>query len=1132
MAAPNADWTRVSTGPVPYSAFLKPIQKSQQDDRDYRLIKLDNGLEVMLVHDAKADKAAASLDVAVGHLYDPDDMPGLAHFCEHLLFMGTEQFPRENEYSEFLAKNNGSSNAFTGTSNTNYYFSVATNALSGALERFAAFFHCPLFAPSCTSRELNAVDSEHKKNHQSDMWRIFQLNKHLSKPGHVWSKFGSGNRESLTQVGRDLLAKGLLEGSGQKGPIGHLKSANGSSAATPLSSRIPSPAPSSSSVSSELEGDGGVVGRETRRRLVEWWSKEYCASRMRLCVIGKESLDELAEMVAKLFSPIANRGRDPLPMINDHPFGPNEKCTLVSTQTIMAFHVCEISFPLPYQPPYWQYQPGHFLAHFVGHEGPGSLHSYLKNKGWITALSAGPQNLARGFAMFKVTLHLTKEGFDNYRAATLAVFKYLALLRSSSFPAWYQREMSIIRGTRFRFAEKRRPEDYAVWLTEHMAWPTPRELIISAPQLVQEWDENEKPISQGEKQVREILQDLRVDQGRAFLMAKAEEHERLRGPLQWEKEPWYGTPYRVEGLDENFVAEAQGPNDIPELFLPGPNEFLPTNLEVEKHEVDQPARRPFLIRHTPLSVLWHKKDDQFWVPKANVVFEVRSPVAGTSARATVLTRLYADLVNDALTEFTYDADLAGLSYNFASQLLGLYITLTGYNDKLHVLAHHVLERARNLQIKPDRLEVMKDQAKRDWENFFLGQPYRLSDYYGRYLMSEKQWTVEEKLAELSSITAKEVEEHVVQMLANINMRILAVGNLRSDEAIQLAEMVENILQAQPISPSEVVERCLIPPDASNYVWPTLVRNPKEPNSSLTYYVHMGSFLKPQLRVTSALLAQILAEPAFNILRTREQLGYIVSCSQWTSSGESELGLRILVQSERGPGYLEGRVDAFLDEMKEKIETMSPEEFAEQKAGLERRWREKAKNLDEEFNRYFTHIDSGYVDFYRRESDANLLNAITQDDVLSLFLSRVHHSSSSRAKISIQLRSQQPRPKKVSREAISAFVNMIADRGFSAANAPWKEVFPDDTEPLFAQFAQYWQDTLAQEDWNVPSDAAKELLESLPALLEQYPAKTESEAVIPDDVSVIQDVAAFKSSLRVSDKPKPLVDWGDLPTANL
>lgn len=161
---------------------------------------------------------------------------------------------------------------------------MSPSALSGAIERFSAFFHRPLFAPSCTTRELNAVDSEHKKNHQADPWRIFQLNKALTKQGHPWSKFGSGNRDTLSAAGREAKAKGrLLANANAKGHI----EVTGSAAFPPASSRMPSPTPSSGSASSEAEPDGGTVGRETRRRLVEWWSEEYCASRMNLCVIGR-----------------------------------------------------------------------------------------------------------------------------------------------------------------------------------------------------------------------------------------------------------------------------------------------------------------------------------------------------------------------------------------------------------------------------------------------------------------------------------------------------------------------------------------------------------------------------------------------------------------------------------------------------------------------------------------------------------------------------------------------------------------------------------------------------------------------------------------------------------------------------
>jgi len=67
----DSNWKTVKRpNTVAYQLFTNPIVKSEQDDRDYRIIQLENGLQVTLVHDVKADKAAASLDVAVGHLYD------------------------------------------------------------------------------------------------------------------------------------------------------------------------------------------------------------------------------------------------------------------------------------------------------------------------------------------------------------------------------------------------------------------------------------------------------------------------------------------------------------------------------------------------------------------------------------------------------------------------------------------------------------------------------------------------------------------------------------------------------------------------------------------------------------------------------------------------------------------------------------------------------------------------------------------------------------------------------------------------------------------------------------------------------------------------------------------------------
>ena len=153
-------------------------------------------------------------------------------------------------------------------------------ALRGALARFAPFFYNPLFTASATARELKAVDSEHKKNLQSDIHRMYYVNKHLSKPGYPWKKFSTGSIESLSRAAQELHSKGLLKGNITR------QTDTASDLNTLEHSRLDITA-SSAPYSVELEGDGGLVGREIRRRLIEWWKAEYSANRMHLCVIGK-----------------------------------------------------------------------------------------------------------------------------------------------------------------------------------------------------------------------------------------------------------------------------------------------------------------------------------------------------------------------------------------------------------------------------------------------------------------------------------------------------------------------------------------------------------------------------------------------------------------------------------------------------------------------------------------------------------------------------------------------------------------------------------------------------------------------------------------------------------------------------
>ena len=102
-------------------------------------------MRCLLVHDDAVEKSAACMMVGSGNLRDPQSsgsgeggqIDGLAHFCEHMLFLGTKKYPEENHYSEFVQKNGGSKNAATGEDYTFFYFDIKNAKFSEGLDIFS-----------------------------------------------------------------------------------------------------------------------------------------------------------------------------------------------------------------------------------------------------------------------------------------------------------------------------------------------------------------------------------------------------------------------------------------------------------------------------------------------------------------------------------------------------------------------------------------------------------------------------------------------------------------------------------------------------------------------------------------------------------------------------------------------------------------------------------------------------------------------------------------------------------------------------------------------------------------------------------------------------------------------------------
>ncbi|PYH38592.1 uncharacterized protein BO87DRAFT_442857 [Aspergillus neoniger CBS 115656] len=940
------------------------MEKPLLDNRSYRVIQLLNQLEVLLIHDPDTDKAAAAMDVNVGSFSDPDDLPGTAHAVEHLCFMGTKKYPEETEYSTYLAKYGGSSNAYTASTSTNYYFELSASSTSnisessaskkgpnvsisknksplyGALDRFSQFFIQPLFLADTLDRELRAVDSENKKNLQSDTWRLEQLGRSTSNEKHPIHKFATGNYQCLYEE-----------------PVSR--------------------------------------GVDIRKRFIEFYDAHYSANRMKLVVLGREPLQELQGWVEELFSKVPNKNLhrlrwDGIPVLTE-----SELTTQIFVKPVTEQRQLNIDFTYPDEEDLVDSHPSLYLEHLIGHGGPGSALAYLKELGLADSLSAGASTLCPGSALFCIDVRLTEKGVCQHRKVLKIIFQYISMLKENPPSAWISDEISRLAEVEFKFKQKGPPSRTVSGLAQLMQNTCiPREQLLSYP-LIRKFDP---------ESIQRGLSHLRPDNFRFFLVDQQFPGDRNA------KEKWYGTEYKLENIPNDFMeelwttAQAPNPESPPKLHLPAVNEFIPQRLDVERKDVAEPARQPTLIRHDDHVRVWFKKDDQFWAPKANIKILLRSPMVALTPMYAVMTRLYVDLVEDSFDEYAYNADKAGLSYDISENAQGLIIELKGFNDKMSVLLKKVLLAVRDLEVKQEQSDVAKERVWKAYKNFDYLEPYRQINTFSRLLINERSWAPSQLLEELPAVTAEDIHSYIPQLLRQIHIEILVHGNLYKDDALSITNFVESTLRPRQFPKSQWPSRRTITlPSGANYLYERVLKNPDNINHCLEYIISVGSVSDRSQRAKLLLFSQVVAEPCFSTLRTKEQLGYIVNSAigVYVTTGT----WRILVQSERDCKYLEERCDAFLETFAHELRAMTDEIFEEHKIGLINRLLEKLKNLDQETSRFWTQIMSGVLDFEQVYQEVEHIEPLTRKDILEFFDQYIHPSSSARAKLSIHLIAQ-------------------------------------------------------------------------------------------------------------------------------
>ncbi|NVJ68394.1 MAG: insulinase family protein [Gammaproteobacteria bacterium] len=370
------------------------INKSEIDKRSYAYKLLDNGLKVMVISDPDADKAAAALDVHIGHLADPKDREGLTHYLEHMLFLGSEKYPKVGEYGEFIKKHGGFNNAGTGQEHTNYFFQIDNDYLEPALDRFSRFFIDPLFDPEFVQKERNAVHSEYKLK-VKDKWRRYnEAVKQTANQEHPFTQFSVGNLDTLSD----------------------------SESSTILAT------------------------------VKEHYKKHYSAGIMSLVVVGNYPTEQLMQWAETKFSPVPNNGYQ-VDTKRPTPFLENQQGVKIEIKTLEDSRQLALQFAAPSQKQYYQQKPLAYLGHLVGYEGEGSLVQLLKQKGYIKSLGMGNYG-PDDFTPMTVYIELTPKGYKNIDEIVSNFYSYIDLIKTEGIKKSTFDELAKIRKTAFKFQEK------------------------------------------------------------------------------------------------------------------------------------------------------------------------------------------------------------------------------------------------------------------------------------------------------------------------------------------------------------------------------------------------------------------------------------------------------------------------------------------------------------------------------------------------------------------------------------------------------------------------------------------------------------------------------------------------------
>ena len=1001
------------------------IKKSFSDKNNYKLIKLHTGLEILLINDPSTKRSAASLAVYAGSIND--NTIGMAHFCEHMLFLGNKKHQSPSIFPDNLQKYNGVYNAFTSKDKTVYFFELNNNGFIEQFDLFASLFDKPLFNKIYVDKEINAINSEHDKNRNNDLFITDFIVKNEANSKSPFKKFECGNNSTLINENDKL-----------------------------------------------------------RQELIYYFENFYTNDNMKLVLLSNYSIENMTKFVEdnfisgyvakspklKIQNKLSYTYYKILKQIKEEPiYNPDEDFTkLIYYKSYDGKNILNFYFILKslYKTYTKNINPEKYFNYMITYKGDNSLLNILIEKGFINNIKIILEEQTEFYYLYKIKLLLTDKGVDNYQLIIKLFFGYINLIKNEGINKEIYNELSSLSKIAFNFKEENNLYKKVINLALNLFMIENKENILIGENINESYDQ---------KIIFDFIEQISIDNCIIILNIN---NKRLNNDYNFHDNfnkkilPFYDKDYYVSFIKDDIIDEIKiiskiNENEYNALFninnmnnkdkyfyikdvfkLRTKNNFitklnnivLPCYHNYEKmHHIDdkfcqngefipinilEDLQKKYNINihnyqsYTPIEMkksnknnrleFWYKIDNSFNIPKENIIIQIKSDMFLGDKINYAMLLLLEKYIEVKIDKYLYEAKDSDNTFKLKSESASILLEINCFYDldkRIIEIINKIifteldLKNDDNHKKVNDIFDIIKNKVINYLKSYKSNLAFRTTINKIKKLLVKDITLVDELTPEdINNITINTFEQFIQKFNSLFLITVLFHGSTDIDKINKIYELIntnlnlnannininKDFIQQKQLKDNTFINYYYINDylDETNHV--TIVnyqmRLNNKDSSNIDYNNNYDKYNYEKTKIYSSLYKKCIGNLFFTKLRTEKQLGYIV-VDNFLSINLDTLYFSIIVQgTKKHPEEIEQEINEIVFES---ININCNSNFEELKNTLLFDIKSNENNLKERSDFFKNEIINMKYNFDVKEKKIEIINNIMNYDEVIKFI---------------------------------------------------------------------------------------------------------------------------------------------------